>query len=372
MIKKVKVIFVLFILIGMVLFPLQKVNAHSVELDPKGLISFPYFISFGKGSIDIKDSETGYSLYYQAVQLSDSTFEQIEKTSEDVKKELEDIKKQLEAMEPELNSLEDTLDEKIENYKDASEEQKEQAKKEYETAYTNYQNKANEYNKMIDEYNTKQDEANAKIKELTPTYVENNWIKTEDKSFKVDLSEFSGKKSFAIWAKLVSSDGTISYDECTYTMNGSKVADVNVESITLNKTTLTIDEGSSYTLTATINPSNATNKLVDWSSDNEKVAKVENGKVTAISEGTATITAKTKDGGFTATCKVTVTKKIVPQNPSSTDNNKTNEPKANDATIAKVILPKTGTTTYIVIFSIVLLSIIGLVCYKKIKYYNFK
>lgn len=45
-----------------------------------------------------------------------------------------------------------------------------------------------------------------------------------------------------------------------------------------------------------------------WSSDNEQVATVENGKVTAVGAGTTTITVETKDGEFTATCEVTVSK----------------------------------------------------------------
>ena len=59
-------------------------------------------------------------------------------------------------------------------------------------------------------------------------------------------------------------------------------------------------------MTATIAPSNATNKTVTWTSSNTSVATVSSGKVTAVAAGTATITAKSSNGK-TATCKVTVT-----------------------------------------------------------------
>ncbi len=60
-------------------------------------------------------------------------------------------------------------------------------------------------------------------------------------------------------------------------------------------------------LTATVTPSDATNKAVVWSSSNQAVATVDAaGKVTARGVGTATITCETVDGGKTATCAVTV------------------------------------------------------------------
>ena len=78
--------------------------------------------------------------------------------------------------------------------------------------------------------------------------------------------------------------------------------------VTLNKTSLSLNEGGSETLTATITPSTASDKSVTWSSTNTSVATVDqNGKVTAVSKGTATITATANDGsGKKATCAVSV------------------------------------------------------------------
>ena len=84
--------------------------------------------------------------------------------------------------------------------------------------------------------------------------------------------------------------------------NGTQT--VAVESVTLNKTELTLEVGDEETLTATVAPDNATDKAVTWTSDNTAVATVENGKVTAVAAGTAAITATA--GGQSATCTVTV------------------------------------------------------------------
>lgn len=82
-----------------------------------------------------------------------------------------------------------------------------------------------------------------------------------------------------------------------------------VEKITLNKTSMKMNRGDSYTLGVTLlTPSNASNKNITWTSSNTKVAKVSStGKVTAVGDGTCTITATAADGqGATATCEVTV------------------------------------------------------------------
>lgn len=87
------------------------------------------------------------------------------------------------------------------------------------------------------------------------------------------------------------------------------IVPVAVTGVDLNKATLNLKVGKSATLVATVNPSNADNKAVVWSSSDESVATVDqNGKVTAKKVGTATITVTTVDGGYTDTCSVTVTK----------------------------------------------------------------
>ena len=99
------------------------------------------------------------------------------------------------------------------------------------------------------------------------------------------------------------------YKECAC---GDKnyATETPVLGVTLDKASMSMTVGSTGTLTATINPSDAANKSLTWTSDNTAVATVnENGKVTAVAEGTAKITVKTVDGEKTAVCAVTVTAK---------------------------------------------------------------
>jgi lysophospholipase L1-like esterase len=80
---------------------------------------------------------------------------------------------------------------------------------------------------------------------------------------------------------------------------------IAVTGVKLDKTTLTLNAGKSAQLTATVSPSNATNKSVTWSSNNSNVS-VSGGKVTAKTAGSAIVTVTTADGGYTAQCNVTV------------------------------------------------------------------
>ena len=92
-----------------------------------------------------------------------------------------------------------------------------------------------------------------------------------------------------------------------------KAKAVGVTEVTLDRAELTLTEGETETLTATVRPDNADNKKVKWSSDKTDVATVDGtGKVTAVKAGEAVITVTTEDGGKTATCKVTVKAKVVP------------------------------------------------------------
>ena len=88
---------------------------------------------------------------------------------------------------------------------------------------------------------------------------------------------------------------------CTITV---RAATVTVSGITLNKTELTLNEGDNETLTATISPENATDKTVTWSSSDNSIATVDGGRIKAVKEGTATITAKA--GDKSATCQIWV------------------------------------------------------------------
>jgi len=106
----------------------------------------------------------------------------------------------------------------------------------------------------------------------------------------------------------------------TYTVTATSVADttksdtatvtvtsVAVSGVSLNKSATSLTVGGQEQLTPTIQPSNAANQNVTWSSSNNAIATVNNGLVTGVAAGTATITVTTTDGNKTATCAVTVT-----------------------------------------------------------------
>ena len=98
----------------------------------------------------------------------------------------------------------------------------------------------------------------------------------------------------------------------TYSCKKEKDKSVSVTEVGLNKTSTTLIEGETETLVATVMPENATDKSVVWESGNESAATVsQEGLVTAVGEGKATITVKTNDGGFSASCEVTVNKKVI-------------------------------------------------------------
>lgn len=85
--------------------------------------------------------------------------------------------------------------------------------------------------------------------------------------------------------------------------------DVSVTGVSLDKPSAELKVGDTLSLTATIEPANATNPNVTWSSSDENVATVKNGTVTAVAVGTAVITVKTADGGKEASCTITVKEK---------------------------------------------------------------
>lgn len=104
------------------------------------------------------------------------------------------------------------------------------------------------------------------------------------------------------------------------TFDGGKTAMLNVRvsadkvtGVTLNASELELVVGSAYDLVATVVPYAALNKSVIFASDNTSVVNVNsNGKLTAIAPGTATVSVTTVDGGYTATCTVTVSSDTPP------------------------------------------------------------
>lgn len=123
--------------------------------------------------------------------------------------------------------------------------------------------------------------------------------------------------------------------------NGSK--DVSVTNVSLDKTSMSLVVGNTGTLVATVSPSDATNKNVNWTTSNSSVATVSNGTVTAKSAGSATITVTTDDGAKTAKCSVTVTASTVAVTGITLDNPTLEIETGSTATLVATVSPSTAT-----------------------------
>lgn len=131
------------------------------------------------------------------------------------------------------------------------------------------------------------------------------WLSSDSSVASVDENgKVTAKKAGTATITVTTKDGSFKA-ECEVT-----VTNISVTGVSLNKTSMSLYIDEEDTLTATVNPSNATNKDVTWSSSDSSVASVDNsGKVTARKAGTATITVTTTDGSKTATCTVTVSER---------------------------------------------------------------
>ncbi|MDW8544423.1 Ig-like domain-containing protein [Staphylococcus sp. KG4-3] len=114
---------------------------------------------------------------------------------------------------------------------------------------------------------------------------------------------------------------------------GFKTNPIKVTGVSLDKEELTLDVGDTATIEATVAPSTASDKSVSYASSNKDVATVdEDGKITAVDEGTATIEVTTNDGEKTAECEITVEAEEEPA-PEEPDNVEV-EANENDADVS--------------------------------------
>ena len=93
---------------------------------------------------------------------------------------------------------------------------------------------------------------------------------------------------------------------CRVTVSENFIA---VTGVALDRTELSLETGQTALLTATVEPADATDKTVEWSSSDETIVTVSDGTVTAVSAGEATVTASA--GGFSASCRVTVSENFI-------------------------------------------------------------
>ena len=104
---------------------------------------------------------------------------------------------------------------------------------------------------------------------------------------------------------------------------------------------MNLEEGQKTTLVATINPNDADEKTVTWTTSNASVAMVTNGVVTAIAEGNAVITATA--GGKSATCAVSVKKSVVAVTSVTLNKTSLNLKKGQSETLIATVAPDNAT-----------------------------
>ncbi|MEX0274400.1 MAG: Ig-like domain-containing protein, partial [Flavobacteriaceae bacterium] len=138
---------------------------------------------------------------------------------------------------------------------------------------------------------------------------------------------------------------TVTTDDGDFTATADITVVIPVTGVSVSPTSSTLEVGQTTDLTATIEPSNATNTTVSWSSSDSDVATVDsNGKITAIGSGAATITVTTEDGDLTATADITVVIPVTGVNVSPTS--RTLEV-GQTATLTATVEPANATNTNI-------------------------
>lgn len=149
----------------------------------------------------------------------------------------------------------------------------------------------------------------ATVEPSNATDKEVSYSSSNEKIAKVDNSgKITGVKAGTAVIIATSKSNSSKKATCVVTV---KPKEIKVTQIKLNKTNIEIEEGKTEKIEVTIQPSNATNKEIKYSTSDEKIAKVDsNGTITGLKEGTVTITAKSNNGK-TANCKVTVKSKTL-------------------------------------------------------------
>lgn len=110
-------------------------------------------------------------------------------------------------------------------------------------------------------------------------------------------------------------EGMASISACSIEDYGTNCAPIPVTGVAINPEMTSLSVEGTQQLTATVNPTNATNIQVSWSSDDNTIATVDvNGLVTAVNPGMVTITATTMDGSFTDTASIDVLEPLTPPN----------------------------------------------------------
>lgn len=293
--KKLIVGMILIIFSFSIILNLYKVEAYSEELDPENYITLPYIINIsngiGTGTISLSSSASGYTISYQKVDVTESTFNNINNKSKELNDYIEESTKTRKEKEANVKTLQ-TEYETLYNSGTATEEELTEAQNKYNEAYQDYQEFCDTVSanitKLQNEYNS-----------LIPDYT-SSWTTTtnSNNNVQIDFKNYSGTAHFILWVKIDNGTNTY-YDMAGYTSTIEKP-----ETVTINKTSSSVKVDETIQLTAT----SSKNSKITWTSSNSSVATVSaDGLVKGIKEGTAVITAKGSER--LATCTITVNPK---------------------------------------------------------------
>ena len=169
-----------------------------------------------------------------------------------------------------------------------------------------------------------------------------NWSSTDESIATVIGGVITGKKAGKTTVTVTTVDKELTAS-CEVTVKNAETPHVSVESVNLNETSITIEEGKTKTLIATVMPENATNKNIDWSSTDESVATVKNGVIEGKGPGKTTVTVTTVDKELKASCEVTVEAKTIPVDSIKLNKTSTTIKEGTTETLIATVMPENAT-----------------------------
>lgn len=181
------------------------VDAWSGEIDPNGYITMPDEISMndgiGTGTISLSSSASGYSISYQKVDITISTYNSITAKGEEYTTYVQETNEILETKQTEVSTLQSEY-ETLKNSGTATEEEIQEAEEKYTTAYTECQ-------ELLTEALAKAQELQQELYDLIPDYTD-SWQTTTNSTNNIqfDFSSYSGEIAFVVWAKITNGTNT--------------------------------------------------------------------------------------------------------------------------------------------------------------------
>lgn len=177
---------------------------------------------------------------------------------------------------------------------------------------------------------------------VLPQNAENKMVTWTSSDSRIAIVDANGNvaaiKAGEAWIKAVSTDNPLAKDSCKLTVI-QPVTNIKITPETYRFTNI----GENIQLETTVLPEDATNKDVKWSSTNESVCVVANGKVIATGYGTAVVLATTIDGGHTVSCAIVVEKETIPVTGINLSQNTANLYKGETLLLTAEITPQNAT-----------------------------